>query len=237
MEHGRGDRCRGATRSPASSKQRSRHSRRPFCLTHHGDDSANGKLGWHLADMLARSRGIPVTVLHLGRPEFVEGIETGPARRAEEAVSGVSETPQIGEPESREARALALVEIERDDAGTYCAPAPVSLARGKGLPAQIAKRSVHSAGLVSPAPDLVDMVTHTGGTPCDACRVAPVTKRSGKSKIENRSYETGRSRPPAQRRLSLGAPPCSMTRAARVKYAALRAQRSEDDPSNAWQES
>ena len=141
--------------SPASSKQRSRHSRRPFCLTHHGDDSANGKLGWHLADMLARSRGVPVTVLHLGRPEFVEGIETGPARRAEEAVSGVSETPQIGEPELREARALALVEIERDDAGTYCAPAPVSLARGKGLPAQTAKRSVHSAGLVSPAPDLV----------------------------------------------------------------------------------
>ena len=52
-------------------------------------------------------------------------------------------------------RALALVEIERDDAGTYCAPAPVSLARGKGLPAQIAKRSVHSAGRVSPGPDLV----------------------------------------------------------------------------------
>ena len=61
-----------------------------------------------------------------------------------------------------------------------------------------------------------DMVTHTGGTPCDACRVAPVTKRSGKSKIENRSYETGRSRPPAQRRLSLGTPPCSMTRAAEL---------------------
>jgi len=30
------------------------------------DDSANGKLAWHLADMLARSRGIPTTVLRLG---------------------------------------------------------------------------------------------------------------------------------------------------------------------------
>ena len=34
------------------------------------DDSANGKLAWHLADMLARSRGIPMTVLHLGRREI-----------------------------------------------------------------------------------------------------------------------------------------------------------------------
>ena len=31
------------------------------------DDSANGKLASYLADMLARSRGIPMTVLHLGR--------------------------------------------------------------------------------------------------------------------------------------------------------------------------
>ena len=31
------------------------------------DDSANGRLAWHLAGMLARSRGIPMTVLHLGR--------------------------------------------------------------------------------------------------------------------------------------------------------------------------
>jgi Kef-type K+ transport system membrane component KefB len=30
------------------------------------DDSANGRLAWLLADMLARSRGIPMTVLHLG---------------------------------------------------------------------------------------------------------------------------------------------------------------------------
>src|ERR1019366_5493292 len=39
------------------------------------DDSANGKLAWHLADMLARSRGIPMTAIHLGRRESVQGIE------------------------------------------------------------------------------------------------------------------------------------------------------------------
>ena len=63
------------------------------------DDSANGRLGWHLADMLARSRGIPMTVLHLGRPEWAQGIETAPARGVEAAVSGVNETPPMGEPE------------------------------------------------------------------------------------------------------------------------------------------
>ena len=72
------------------------------------DDSANGKLGWHLADMLARSRGIPMTVLHLGRPERDQGIETAPARGVEATVSGVNETPQIREPELREARARRL---------------------------------------------------------------------------------------------------------------------------------
>jgi hypothetical protein len=46
-----------------------------------------------------------MTVLHLGRPEFVEGIETGPARRVVAAVSGVSETRETSETESREARA------------------------------------------------------------------------------------------------------------------------------------
>ena len=60
------------------------------------DDSANGKLAWHLADMLARSRGIPMTVLHLGRRESVQGIETTPARRVEAAVSGVNETGEMG---------------------------------------------------------------------------------------------------------------------------------------------
>jgi Kef-type K+ transport system membrane component KefB/nucleotide-binding universal stress UspA family protein len=72
------------------------------------DDSANGKLGWHLADMLARSRGIPMTVLHLGRPEKDQDIETVPARGVEASVSGVNETPQISELESREARARRL---------------------------------------------------------------------------------------------------------------------------------
>jgi Kef-type K+ transport system membrane component KefB/nucleotide-binding universal stress UspA family protein len=53
------------------------------------DDSANGKLASHLADMLARSRGIPMTVLHLGRQEPVQGVVTTPARRVQAAISGV----------------------------------------------------------------------------------------------------------------------------------------------------
>ena len=66
------------------------------------DDSANGKLARHLADMLARSRGIPMTVLHLGRRE------TTPVRRVEAAVSGVNKTDEMGEREVREARARRL---------------------------------------------------------------------------------------------------------------------------------
>ena len=69
------------------------------------DDSANGKLAWHLADMLARSRGIPMTVLHLGRRESVRGIEKTLARRVEAAVSGVNKTDDTG---VREARARRL---------------------------------------------------------------------------------------------------------------------------------
>ena len=69
------------------------------------DDSANGRLAWHLADMLARSRGIPMTVLHLGRRELAQGIETTPERRVEAAVSGVNE---MGETELRKARARRL---------------------------------------------------------------------------------------------------------------------------------
>ena len=69
------------------------------------DDSANGKLALHLAGMLARSRGIPMTVLHLGRRELVQGIETTPARRVEAAVSGVNETDET---EVRKARARRL---------------------------------------------------------------------------------------------------------------------------------
>ena len=69
------------------------------------DDSANGKLAWHLADMLARSRGIPMTLLHLGRRELVRGIEKTLARRVEAAVSGVNKTDDTG---VREARARRL---------------------------------------------------------------------------------------------------------------------------------
>ena len=54
------------------------------------DGSANGKLAWHLADMLARSRGIPMTVLHLGRHESISGVETAAARRDEAAASGAN---------------------------------------------------------------------------------------------------------------------------------------------------
>jgi hypothetical protein len=46
-----------------------------------------------------------MTVLHLGGPEWVQGIETAPARGVEAAISDVSETPEMGETESREARA------------------------------------------------------------------------------------------------------------------------------------
>jgi len=61
------------------------------------DDSANGKLASRLADMLARSRGIPMTVLHLGRRESVQGIEAGASGRK-----------TAGETEVREARARRL---------------------------------------------------------------------------------------------------------------------------------
>jgi Kef-type K+ transport system membrane component KefB/nucleotide-binding universal stress UspA family protein len=72
------------------------------------DDSANGKLARRLADMLARSRGIPMTVLHLGRREPVQDIDTTPARRVEAAVSGLKGTGEMGETERREARARRL---------------------------------------------------------------------------------------------------------------------------------
>jgi len=72
------------------------------------DDSANGKLAHHLADMLARSRGIPMTVLHLGRREPVQVNETTPARRAQAGASGMNKTGEIGGAQVREARARWL---------------------------------------------------------------------------------------------------------------------------------
>ena len=60
------------------------------------DDSANGKLAWHLADMLARSCGIPMTVLHLGRLELVQGTETMPVRPFETTVDAVNEATETG---------------------------------------------------------------------------------------------------------------------------------------------
>jgi Kef-type K+ transport system membrane component KefB/nucleotide-binding universal stress UspA family protein len=69
------------------------------------DDSANGKLAWHLADMLARSRAIPMTFLHLGPRESVQGVATNPEQRVEMAASGVNEP---GETEASEATARRL---------------------------------------------------------------------------------------------------------------------------------
>jgi Kef-type K+ transport system membrane component KefB/nucleotide-binding universal stress UspA family protein len=69
------------------------------------DDSANGKLALHLAGMLARSRGIPITVLQLGRRESFPAVETTAAQRVQAAVSGVNQT---GEMEARAARARRL---------------------------------------------------------------------------------------------------------------------------------
>jgi len=63
------------------------------------DDSANGKLASHLASLLARSRGIPMTVLQLGRRE-----KTGTGR-AKPSVSGINETDQM---ETRQASARRL---------------------------------------------------------------------------------------------------------------------------------
>ena len=72
------------------------------------DDSANGRLAGHLADMLARSRGIPVTVLHLGRCEWAQGNGTAPTPRVEAAAGGVNETGRMEKTEPGEARARRL---------------------------------------------------------------------------------------------------------------------------------
>ena len=72
------------------------------------DDSANGKLAHHLADMLARSRGIPMTVLHLDRREPVQVNKTTPARRAQAGASGMNKTGEMGGTQVREARARWL---------------------------------------------------------------------------------------------------------------------------------
>jgi len=72
------------------------------------DDSANGKLAQHLAGMLGRSCGIPMTVLHMGQHEAVQGKETTSARRTETVTHGAKETGAISETEVRNARARWL---------------------------------------------------------------------------------------------------------------------------------
>ena len=76
------------------------------------DDSANGKLASQLADMLARSRGIPMTVLHLGRRESVQGVAITPAGRVEAVVSGVNETHETGVIEARARRLDVALHVE-----------------------------------------------------------------------------------------------------------------------------
>jgi Kef-type K+ transport system membrane component KefB/nucleotide-binding universal stress UspA family protein len=92
------------------------------------DDSANGKLAWHLAELLARSRGIPMTVLHLGRGESGQGIagasgknETGEteiheaeARRLDVAVHVESLAPEVAvSKEARKGYDLLMIGVER----------------------------------------------------------------------------------------------------------------------------
>lgn len=72
------------------------------------DESANGKLARHLADVLARSCGIPMTVLNLGPREPVQGIETTSARRVEAVARGANDMGGISETEVRNARARWL---------------------------------------------------------------------------------------------------------------------------------
>jgi nucleotide-binding universal stress UspA family protein len=72
------------------------------------DDSANGKLAWYLADMLARSCGIPMTVLHLGRHESGNGNATMPAECVEAAASDLNETDAIDETDVKKTRARWL---------------------------------------------------------------------------------------------------------------------------------
>jgi nucleotide-binding universal stress UspA family protein len=56
------------------------------------DDSPNGKLARQLAGMLAQSRGIPMTILHLGRRESVQSIEVGPSRKSKTGETRVRDT-------------------------------------------------------------------------------------------------------------------------------------------------
>ena len=72
------------------------------------DDSANGRLAWHLADMLARSRSIPMTVLQLEQRQALHGTETMRGRLTEAAVGGVDETGERGRRGLRGARARRL---------------------------------------------------------------------------------------------------------------------------------
>jgi Kef-type K+ transport system membrane component KefB/nucleotide-binding universal stress UspA family protein len=132
------------------------------------DDSANGKLAWHLADMIARSRGIPMTVLHLGRRESVRGIagasgknETGAtevqaarARRLDVALHVESLAPEAAvSKEAGKGYDLLVIGVERATAAhggfheqiarmadRFEGPLAVAVARGSHLQGPPARR-------------------------------------------------------------------------------------------------
>jgi nucleotide-binding universal stress UspA family protein len=95
------------------------------------DDSANGKLAWHLADMLARSRRIPMTVLHLRRRELAQGIETPEAVVTQEARKGY-DFLMIGVERTKAAHGGFHEQIARMAAG-FEGPLAVAVARGSHL--------------------------------------------------------------------------------------------------------
>ncbi len=130
------------------------------------DDSANGKLAWHLADMIARSRGIPMTVLHLGRRESVRDIpgasgknETGAtqmqaARRLDVALHVESLAPEAAvSKEAGKGYDLLVIGVERTTAAhggfheqiariadRFGGPLAVAVARGSHLQGSPARR-------------------------------------------------------------------------------------------------
>ena len=132
------------------------------------DDSANGRLAWHLADMIARSRGIPMTVLHLGRGEKAHGFlgangrnETGAtqahearARRLDVALHVESLAPEAAvSQEARKGYDLLVIGIKRTTAAHggfheqiarmavgFEGPLAVAVARGAHLQEPLGRR-------------------------------------------------------------------------------------------------
>jgi Kef-type K+ transport system membrane component KefB/nucleotide-binding universal stress UspA family protein len=78
------------------------------------DDSANGKFASRLAGLLASERGLPVTVLHVGRDAAAAGKARAPARggeRAETVLKSAAETGAAVEGNAPEAASADPVDI------------------------------------------------------------------------------------------------------------------------------